>query len=101
MQEEFNGADGVSSRTVACSNASTAFRDEKVKANIAKLEEEAQKFYDIKKEAIISQLQDIATDDETSKRDKLTALKQLTDIGGFATQKVDLNAKADIEVIIE
>lgn len=57
--------------------------------------------HDVHKEEIVLALQDIAFDEGNGVKDRLSALKQLTDIGGFATQNVNLNTKADIEVVIE
>lgn len=62
----------------------------------------AQEMFDVRKEEIVSHLKEIAFDESNiSDKDRLAALKQLTDIGGFAAQNVNLNAKADIEVVIE
>ena len=55
----------------------------------------------MRKEEITLALQDIAFDTDVGIKDRLTALKQLTDIGGFATQNLNLDAKANIEVVIE
>ena len=82
-------------------NAWREFQQPKVKEWITKFQESAQEQFDVRKTEIVSNLQNIAFDESNSNKDRLSALKQLTDIGGFATQKVDLNAKADIEVIIE
>lgn len=81
--------------------ASRYYRKPNVQRHIQECRQEAQEKYDVHKEEIVLALQDIAFDEGYGVKDRLTALKQLTDIGGFATQNINLNAKADIEVVIE
>lgn len=76
-------------------------RKPNVQRHIQECRQEAQEKYDVQKTEIVLALQDIAFDKGYGVKDRLTALKQLTDIGGFATQNVNLNTKADIEVVIE
>ena len=81
--------------------ASRFFRKPEVQKYIRKFRDEAQEKYNVRKEEITLALQDIAFDTDVGIKDRLTALKQITDIGGFATQNLNLDAKANIEVVIE
>ena len=81
--------------------ASRYSRKPNVQRHIQECRQEAQEKHDVHKEEIVLALQDIAFDEGNGVKDRLSALKQLTDIGGFATQNVNLNTKADIEVVIE
>ncbi len=83
------------------SSASKYCRKPNVQRHIQECRQEAQEKYDVQKTEIVLALQDIAFDEGYGVKDRLSALKQLTDIGGFATQNVNLNTKADIEVVIE
>lgn len=81
--------------------ASRYYRKPNVQRHIQECRQEAQEKHDVQKTEIVLALQDIAFDEGYGVKDRLSALKQLTDIGGFATQNVNLNTKADIEVVIE
>ncbi len=83
------------------SSACRFYHKPNVQRHIQKCRQEAQEKHDVQKTEIVLALQDIAFDEGNGVKDRLTALKQLTDIGGFATQNVNLNTKADIEVVIE
>lgn len=89
------------SRSSQRSSASKYYRKPNVQRHIQECRQEAQEKYDVQKTEIVLALQDIAFDEGNGVKDRLSALKQLTDIGGFATQNVNLNTKADIEVVIE
>ena len=65
------------------------------------MREQSQAVFDIRKEEIVANLKELAFDDATDSRTRLASLRQLTDIAGLATQNINLNAKADIEVVIE
>lgn len=77
------------------------FKHDYVREAVEEERKTARELYQVNKEEIISNLKEIAFDEDSGNRDRLAALKQLTDIGGFATQNINMNAKADIEVVIE
>lgn len=77
------------------------FQKPMVQKYIAQEREKAQEAYDIRKDEIVANLQQIAFDESSKPKDRLAALKQLTDLGGLTTQNVNLQAKADLEVVIE
>lgn len=83
------------------SAASKYFRKPEVQKFIEEYRAEAQEKYDVRKEEIVLALQEIAFDEDNCKKDRLAALKQLTDIGGFTEQKVNLKADTTLEVVIE
>lgn len=83
------------------SSASKYYRKPNVQRHIQECRQEAQEKYDVHKEEIVLALQDVAFDENYGVKDRLMALKQLTDIAGLSTQNINLNAKADIEVVIE
>lgn len=82
-------------------SASRYFRRPEVQKYIREFRAEAQEKYDVRKEEIVLALQDIAFDTDNYKKDRLAALKQLTDIGGFAEKNVNLKADSKLEVVIE
>lgn len=77
------------------------FRNPIVQKYVRQFRAEAQEKYDVRKEEIVLALQDIAFDTDNYKKDRLAALKQLTDIGGFAEKNVNLKADSKLEVVIE
>ena len=81
--------------------ASKYFRKPEVQSYIRQFRAEAQEKYDVRKEEIVLALQDIAFDTDNYKKDRLAALKQLTDIGGFAESNINLKADTKLEVVIE
>lgn len=81
--------------------ASRYFRKPEVQSYIRQFRAEAQEKYDVRKEEIVLALQDIAFDTDNYKKDRLAALKQLTDIGGFAESNINLKADTKLEVVIE
>ena len=81
--------------------ASKYFRKPEVQEYIRQFRAEAQEKYDVRKEEIVIALQDIAFDTDNYKKDRLAALKQLTDIGGFAESNINLKADTKLEVVIE
>lgn len=103
LLEEFKDKLGEVTYSGLRTQAARYYRKSWVQEALAEERKLAQEMHEIRKEEIVSNLKDIAFDEssETSKKDKLAALKQLTDIGGFATQNINMAAKADIEVVIE
>lgn len=83
------------------SMASRFAQTKEVQEALAKEREWASQYYAIDKDEIVANLSNIAYDEEVCNRDRLAAIKQLTDIAGLVQQNVNLNAKADIEVVIE
>ena len=86
--------------SIRCMASRYANTDE-VRRAIAAERERAAKLYAIDKEEIVANLMQIAYDEDAGNKDRLAAIKQLTDIAGYAAQNINLNAKADIEVVIE
>lgn len=81
--------------------ASRYFRYPEVQKAVQEERKVAAELYAIDKTEIVGALKQIAYDDGNYSKDRLAALKQLTEIAGYATQNVNLQAKADIEVVIE
>lgn len=100
MCEEFN-IEQTQNYGSQRSAASKYFRKPEVQKYIRQFRAEAQEKYDVRKEEIVLALQDIAFDTDNYKKDRLAALKQLTDIGGFAEQNINLKADSSINVVIE
>lgn len=100
MCEEFN-IEQNQQRSSQRAAASRYFRKPEVQKYIRQFRAEAQEKYDVRKEEIVLALQDIAFDTDNYKKDRLAALKQLTDIGGFAEKNVNLKADSKLEVVIE
>lgn len=84
-----------------CKYAVEKFRKPSVQKYVREFQIEAQKKFDVRKEEIVITLQNIAFDESNTMKNRLAALKQLTDIGGFAQQNVNLNADTKLEVVIE
>lgn len=100
LMEERNDIVNKNSYSIR-SQAHRYFQLPYVQEAVAKEREAAQAAFDVRKEEIVSNLKEIAFNSDIGNKDRLAALKQLTDIGGFATQKLNLDAKANIEVVIE
>ena len=100
LVEEYKDAE-KDTYTVWRSAASKYFKKKDVQKAISDLREQSQAVFDIRKEEIVANLKELAFDDATDSRTRLASLRQLTDIAGLATQNINLNAKADIEVVIE
>lgn len=83
------------------SAASRYFRYPEVQKAVQEERKVAAELYAIDKTEIVGNLKQIAYDEDNYSKDRLAALKQLTEIAGYATQNVNLQAKADIEVVIE
>lgn len=103
LQEEFKDKNEEITYSGLRSQGARYYRKPWVQEALAKERALAQEMHEVRKEEIVSHLKDIAFDEseETTIKDRLAALKQLTDIGGFATQNIKMDAKADIEVVIE
>lgn len=81
--------------------ASRYFRTPEVQKAVQEERKVAAELYAIDKTEIVGNLKQIAYNEDNGNRDRLAALKQLTEIAGYATQNVNLQAKADIEVVVE
>lgn len=102
LRQEFIGLDlDNSSGTSMKQAASRYFRYPEVQKAVQEERKVAAELYAIDKTEIVGNLKQIAYDEDNSNKDRLAALKQLTEIAGYATQNVNLQAKADIEVVIE
>lgn len=102
LMEESGGSDKITYSGLR-SQAARYYRKPWVQAALEEERKLAQAMHEVRKEEIVSHLKDIAFDEspDSLKKDRLAALKQLTEIGGFATQNINMAAKADIEVVIE
>lgn len=69
-----------------------------VKKWVEHYREEAREQFAVDKDEIVASLKELAFDRDNSDKTRLTALKQLTDMGGFATHNVNVHGSQDIVV---
>lgn len=69
-----------------------------VKKWVEHYREEAREQFAVDKDEIVASLKELAFDRDNSDKTRLTALKQLTDMGGFATHNVNVSGSQDIVV---
>lgn len=72
-----------------------------VQEYIQEYQQEAIEIYDVDKEQIVAKLKELAFDDSQTAKTQLAALKQLTDMGGFAQQNLNIQGAQTYEVIIK
>lgn len=102
LQRELMGVDLDKSSCHSINQAASRyFRYPEVQKAVQEERKVAAELYAIDKTEIVGNLKQIAFNEDNNNKDRLAALKQLTEIAGYATQNVNLQAKADIEVVIE
>lgn len=81
--------------------ASEYLNQPKVLRHVEHFRKVAREQYAVDKDEIVSRLKELAFDRDKSDKTALAALKQLTDMGGFAQQNINLNATQEYKVVIE
>lgn len=69
-----------------------------VKRWVEHYREMAREQFEVNKDEIVASLKELAFDRDKPDKTRLTALKQLTDMGGFATHNVNVSGSQDIVV---
>lgn len=86
--------------TYKCS-ASHFLKKPIVQKYVERYREEAKERFAVDKEEIVNRLKELAFDRDKPDKTALAALKQLTDMGGFAQQNLNIQGAQTYEVVIK
>ena len=85
----------------ARANAYEFFRRDGVQQLIKKFQEENRKRLAYLRDENIAMLRDIASNEATSKKDRIAAMKELNSMGGFNQQNISVDSDIDITITLE
>ena len=77
------------------------FRKEEVIKAVHKYYEENRKLYALQRDKNIQALNGVVEDPDCSRKDRIAAVKELNNMFGYNSSNINVNGKANIEVVIE